>query len=186
MRNIQNTIMALAAFLIPKEQGYWGRAMEAEYAQITDEQERLKFALGCLKVSTSCAAQTRKGLSVIGRGLVAMALATFSLYGIVLLLVTPQFPLPELVPLFTALCFFYVGAAAMTVLSLRGLRFYASLGFAAAVIMWTTLKVTKFGTPEISNMYLQALSFEWGAANTVLIVAAIYLSLINAKDEAVL
>lgn len=186
MKTIQNKIMNLAVVFMPKDQDSWSRAMKAEYTQITDERQRLTFALGCLKVSISRAAQTRRGLSVIGRGIVAMGLAAFSLYGVFILFAVSQFSAPELVPLFTALCFFYAGAAAMTVLSLKGLRLYASVGFAAAVIMVAALKITKFETPEISNIYLQALSFEWGVANTALIVAAIYLSLINAKDEAVL
>lgn len=181
MKKLQDIIMELADFLMPKDQGDWGRAMNAEFAQITSEREQLNFALGCLKVSTSYAAQTRKGLSFIGRGLVAMGLAAFSLYGIIF--VAAHFPGPILATIFTAMFFFYAGAAAMTVLSLKGLRLYSSLGLAAAVISGVALKVTKFETLDVSNIYLQAISLEWAAANIVLLVAAIYLSLINAKEE---
>jgi len=158
--------------------------MRAEYSQITDKKERLKFALGCLQVSLMAAAQTRKGLSLIGRGLVGFGLASFSFYG--LLLIGDQIPKSQLTSLLMALCFYYAGAAACTVLSLKGLRLYTGFGLAAAVIVWGALKLTQFETADISNMYLQALSFEWAVANAALIVAAIYLSLINAKDEAIL
>ena len=184
MKKIQNIIMKLAAFLMPKDQGEWSRAMEAEITQIASEQEQLKFALGCLKVSTLYAAQTRKGLSFIGRGLVAIGLAAGSLYGIIFAI--PLFPTPILTTIFTALCFFYAGAAAMTALSLKGLRLYSSLGLVAAFISGVILKITKFETLDISNIYLQAISFEWAVANIILLVTAIYLSLINAKDDVIL
>ena len=184
MKKIQDTIMDLATFLMPKGQENWGQAMNSELTQITSEREQLKFALGCLKVSTSHAAQTRKGLSLIARGLVATPLAASSLYGIVFL--AAQFPTSILTTIFIALCFFYTGAAAMTVLSIKGLRLYSSLGLAAAVASGIVLKATKFETPEVSNALLLAVSFEWATANIILIVAAVYLSLINAKDEAIL
>ena len=184
MRKLQDMIMHFAASMMPKDRVDWASAMRAEYEGITEQRERLKFALGCLQVSLIGAAQTRQGLSVIGRGLVALGLASFSFYG--LLFVAGQMPKPQLTPLFMALCFYYAGAAAFTVLSLKGLRFYSSLGLGTAIMMWTALKLTQFETAEISNFYLQALSFEWAVANTALIVAAIYLSLINAKDEAML
>ena len=176
--------MDFAASMMPRDQADWGQAMRAEYESIIDEQARLKFAFGCLQVSLMAAAQTRKGLSLIGRSLVGFGLASFSFYG--LLLIGDQIPKPEFTPLLMALCFYYAGAAACTVLSLKGLRLYTGFGLAAAITAWTTLKLTQFETANISNIYLQALSFEWAVANMALIVAAIYLSLINAKDEAVL
>ena len=100
-------------------------------------------------------------------------------------MLTPELT-PELTPLLMTVCFYYAGAAAFTVLSLKGLRLYSGFGLAAAIMSWTALKITQFETGNISNIYLQALSFEWAVANTALIVAAIYLSLINAKDEATL
>ena len=184
MRALRDMIMDFAVFMMPKSQSDWGRAMRAEYEGLTDRREQLKFALGCLQVSLIGTAQTRKGLSVIGRGLVAFGLASFSVYG--LLFVAGQMPKPQLTPLFTVLCFYYAGAAAFTVLSLKGLRLYSGLGLGTAIITWTALKLTHYETAEISNFYLQALSFEWAVANMALFVAAIYLSLINAKDEAVL
>jgi len=184
MKKFHDVIMSLAVFLMPNNQSDWSRAMGAEFSQIANGRARLKFALGCLKVSTLNAAQTRIGLSLIGRGLVAMGLLSFSLYGI--LFVSLQFPEPTLASIFTALCFFYAGAAVMTVLSLKGLRLYACIGLVASVMSSLALKIGKFETLDASNNYLQALSFEWAAANMTLIVAAIYLSLINAKDEAIL
>ena len=184
MTKFQDIIMRFAAYIMPKDRTDWASAMRAEFAQITDEAERLKFALGCLRVSLMGAAQTRKGLSFIGRGLVAFGLATFSIYG--LILISAQLPAPEFTALFTALCFFYAGAAAFTVLSLKGLRLYSGFGLAAAIVSWISLKLTKFEMGDITNTYLQALSFEWAVANTALIVAAIYLSLINARDKAML
>jgi len=181
---IQDIIMRCAAHMLPATQAEWGQAMQAEFAGITDERERLKFAVGCLQVSLIGAAQTRQGLSFIGRGLVAIGLASFSLYG--LLFIATQFQTPQFTTLFTALCFYYAGAAGFTVLSLKGLRIYSSLGFAAAIIAWMILKLTKFETSDISNFYLQALSFEVSIMTGALIVAAIYLSLITSRDEAVL
>lgn len=184
MKKPQSIIMGLVAFLMPRNQDDWRRAMDAELAQITHEREQLKFALGCLKVSISNAAQTRKGLSLIGRSLVAMGLAALSLYGIIF--VTELFPAPKLATIFIALCLFYAGAAAMTIISLKGLRLYSSFGLAVSVISGIVLKITKFETLDVSNIYLQALSFEWAAVNIILIIVAIYLSLINSKEEAIL
>lgn len=176
--------MELVAFLMPKNHDNWSRAMDAELAQITSERKQLKFALGCLKVSISNAAQTRKGLSLIGRSLVATGLAALSLYGIIF--VTKLFPAPKLATVFIALCLFYAGAAAITVISLKGLRLYSSLGLAVSIISGIALKITKFETLDFSNTYLLALSLEWAAVNMVLIVVAIYLSLINSKEESIL
>jgi len=184
MRALHDMIMDFAASMMPRNQFDWERAMRAEYDGLTDQREQLKFALGCLQVSLISAAQTRKGLSVIGRGLVALGLASFSFYG--LLFMGSQFPASEFSALITPLCFYYAGAAVFTVVSLKGLRLYSSLGLAVAILSYTAFKITTFETADISNIYLQALSFEWAVFNTALIVAATYLSLINTKDEAAL
>jgi len=182
MTKFSDIIMRCAAYVMPKTQADWMRAMRAEFMEVTHERTQLKFALGCLQTSMASAAQTRKGLSFIGRGLVALGLASFSVYG--LLLISAQVPEPEFTALFTALCFYYAGAAGFTVLSLKGLRLYSALGLAGATLSWTGLKLTTYETAEISNVYLQALSFEWAIANMALIVAAIYLTLINTQDDA--
>jgi len=181
---LSDIIMRAADHMRPLDQAEWGQAMRAEFADITDARESLIFALGCLHVSLIQAAQTRRGLSIIGRGLVALGLASFSVYGI--LFVSAQFQAPEFTGLFKALCFYYAGAAAFTVLSLKGLRLYSALGLAGAILSWTALKLTPYEMADISNVYLQALSFEWAVANMALIVAALYLSLMTAKDEVVL
>jgi len=151
MRRLQDMIMDFATSVMPKTQADWGSAMRAEYSQITDKKERLKFALGCLQVSLMAAAQTRKGLSLIGRGLVGFGLASFSFYG--LLLIGDQIPKSQLTPLLMALCFYYAGAAACTVLSLKGLRLYTGFGLAAAVIVWGALKLTQFETADQCSPY---------------------------------
>jgi len=179
---LQDIMIRFAAHMMPQDQTDWAQAMQVEFKEIIDMREQRKFALGCLSVSVRRAAQTRKGLSFIGRGLVAMGLTSL----VFAILVIAKFETPQAISLFTALGFFYGGAAALTILNLKGLGLYASLGFGGAAIAWLALKFTNFGTVDLPNIFLKALSFEVMLMTGGLIICSIYFSLINAQDETAL
>jgi len=180
---LQDIIMRLAEQMMPVDQRDWGRAMRAEYRELSDKGEKLTFALGCLQVSLIRAAQTRQGLSVIGRGLVFIALLSFSLAGLIM---AKQFQTVQAANLITGLCFFYAGAAGLTALNLRGLQVYSGLGLIGAIIAWAAIKLTRFQTAALPDEFLHALSFEAVFITGGIFIAALYLSLINSQEQAVL
>jgi len=173
-------MMNFTQTLMPPDKAEWGRAMLMEYHEIDNPNEKLRFALGYLQVSAISAARTRKGLSFIGRGLVAAALLSFSIGAFIL---TRGWDMPQAETLFVYLCFFYASTAALAISNLTGMRRLAGTGVIAAGLSWVFIKTTQFSAEGLSYDFLQALSFEAAAISGAIFIMAIYLSLINPKDE---
>jgi|GEM_PF-1986707 len=170
-------LISLAQFFMPHDQKDWIDAMRAEMFEMTVEEERRRFAFGCLKSALNAVIYSRKGLSYIARGSGAFFISAVSLLGIWEwnTSTTPE-DYMALSKLITGVCLFYCLAAILLLTSLKSLKVYALSGLGLAVTAWVYCVAIR---PEYEAMpleFLIALSFEMSVFMAMLFGASLFLN----------
>lgn len=177
--DVADRIVQWALMAMPQERKHWAQAMAAEFKSVPGANARMAFALGCVAASASELIRTRTALAWIGRSLVAAGVFSMSAYGFLLTSRTYTHDAPTLL---VFLCAAYSFAAVLALVSLRALRLYSASGLAAgcAGLAWFAGSTEPLlGLPA---HFLMAISFEGTMIMAVLLVAAIYLALLDSRD----
>mgnify|MGYP003386986671 CR=1 FL=1 len=178
-RDVAEHILLWALTAMPRERKLWVQAMASEFQSVSGANARLAFSLGCVIASASELIRTRTALAWIGRALIAAGVFSMSAYGV---LVTSQTDTHDAPTLLMFLCAAYSFAAILALVSLRALRLYSAFGLAAgcAGLAWFAGSTEPLlGLPA---HFMMAISFEGTMIMAALLVAAIYLALLDSRD----
>lgn len=162
---------------MPHGRGEWMIAMERELEQIADTEARNRFAYGCFKAALFEYAKSRKGLSWLAR--TGGAALIFAGSCAIIHWTTQAGAERETLAfanLITGLCLIYMCGAALLMTTLRGLKIYAGLGFAAAAISWIYFRFMGAGYKDLPPEFLTALSVEVAGFMGILLAASVYLN----------
>ena len=169
--------VSMARRIMPDANKDWLDAMEAELFAISDSAMRQKFAFGCFQTALFYAARSRKGLSYIARGGGALLIVMMCFYGILhSTRIGASEELLAISYLISGLCLFYLGGAALLLTSLKGLKIYAILGFALALISAIYFRFTTQNFEGLPTDFLVAINFEVAGIMLCLFLASLYLN----------
>jgi|CXWL01.1.fsa_nt_gi hypothetical protein len=177
--DVADRILQCALRAMPRERKHWAQAMASEFQSVSGANARMAFALGCVTASANELIRTRTALAWIGRSLVAAGVFSMSAYGFLLASRTGAHDAPALI---VFLCAAYFFGAVLALVSLRALRLYSAGGLAAACagLAWFA------GSPApllgLPAHLMIAISFEAMVIMAALLVAAIYLSLMDSPE----
>lgn len=170
--------------LMPRDRQNWLMAMKTELDQISAPSDRKAFAFGCFKAALLESAQSRKGLSFIARGGAASILFMGSI-AIWFLWTAKMSAQPEalaIANILKPLCFAYMCGAALLLTSLKGLKFYAVIGFCVAGLSSAYCLVSQPVYLNLPSDFLTALSFEVAGIMAGLFFFAVYLTWLYNPD----
>ena len=172
------------AKIIPHERTDWLAAMRAELDQISLPSKRNAFAFGCFKTALLESAQSRKALSFIAR----MGVASLMFIGSIaawILWIAKIDAQPEalaifkvIMPIFLA----YMCAGVLLMTSLKGLKFFAAMGFSLAVLSASYCLFARPIYMDIPLEFLTALSFEVAGIMAGLLFFGVYLTWLYNPD----
>lgn len=172
------------AKIIPQDRTDWLAAMKVELEQIAIPSERNAFAFGCFKAALLESAQSRKGLSFIARVGVASLIFAGSIAAWVLWIARMESQ-PEALAIskvIMPICLAYMCGAALLLTSLKGLKFFAAMGFSLAVL---SASYCLFAQPiymDLPSEFLTALSFEVAGIMAGLLFFGVYLTWLYNPD----
>lgn len=178
------TWLLWTAKVMPNDRTDWLAAMRVELEQITIHSDRNAFAFGCFKAALLESAQSRKGLSFIARGGVASLIFAGSIAAWILWFVRMNAQ-PEAFAIsmvIMPICFAYMCGAVLLLTSLKGLKFFAAMGFSLAVL---STSYCLFARPIYMNLpleFLTALSFEVAGIMAGLLFFGVYLTWLYNPD----
>jgi hypothetical protein len=177
--DVAEHILQWALTAMPRERKLWAQAMAAEFQSVSGANARMAFALGCLIASASELIRSRTALAWIGRALVAAGVFSISAYGFLIASGTDTHDAPTLA---VSLCAAYSVAALLALVSLRALRLYAALGLAAGCVGLAWFAASGQPLLGLPAHFMMAISFESTMIMSALLVAAIYLALLDSRD----
>lgn len=183
MNSRSNIWLSWAAKLMPKERSDWLSAMEIELAQIPTPTGQTAFAFGCFKTAWLEWAQSRRGLSMVTRAGCAFLLFLLSSCGIVASMkMGMEANANGSAALITNLCLFYMGCAALILISVRLLQIVAGVGFVAAISGWIYLFTVRPSLDGVPLQYLTAISIEAASLMAGLLFLTLYLGWLYAPE----
>lgn len=177
--DVADHVLQWALMAMPRERKLWAQAMASEYQSVSGANARMAFALGCVVASASELIRTRTALAWIGRSLVAVGVFSMSAYGFLLASRTDTHDATILLVL---LCAGYSFAAVLALVSLRALRLYSACGLAlgcASLAWFAGSTEPMLGLPA---HFMFAISLESTMIMAALLVAGIYLTLLDSRD----
>ncbi len=180
MKHFPTLCLSYAHRIMPDHKKGWAEAMAVELSYIEADRARVSFALGCLRTAVGVSARTRKGLSFIGRGLVASALLLVTVYMTILALMWPS---PQVAQLILLLCGFYAVAGVLCAVSVPAMRLYVALLALAGSGAWVVIKIKHIETLDLPHAFLSAVMIEAVGVMCALFIAASYLQLLQDPES---
>lgn len=177
--DVAEHILNWALTAMPRERKLWAQAMAAEFQSVSGTNARMAFALGCVIASASELIRTRTALAWIGRALVAAGVFSMSAYGFLL---TSRIGMHDAQTLLVLLCAAYSLAAILALVSLRALRLYAACGLAAGCVGLAWFARSTEPLLGLPVPFMLAISVESTMIMAALLVAAVYLALLDSRN----
>lgn len=170
--------------IMPRDRTDWLAAMRVELEQIASPSDRNAFAFGCFKAALLEVAQSRKGLSFIARVGVASLIFIGAIAAWVLWIARMDAQ-PEALALskvIMPICLAYMCGAVLLLTSLKGLKFFAAMGFSLAVLSASYCLFARPIYMDLPLEFLTALSFEVAGIMAGLLFFGVYLTWLYNPD----